>query len=109
MDRGEFGLILQAAVSGSFDFHQRTPEYSTRLDLTLQAVARQNVLQAVSHAALHFAIAAAGTSGESESKNAERALNLRREVLRLLYIQLKPDTTEQQLVELWKQQNDVNK
>lgn len=64
--------MLQAAVTGCFDFTEVTPLYYTKLALVLRELRRMNVTRLAENAALHCAILASASSGETKSTNMKR-------------------------------------
>lgn len=105
MERGDFGLILQAAATGSFDFTNVGPMYYTRLRLILNELRRLNTAQVAAHSALHCVISTIGADNDSSEENYRRLQKNRNLFKRMLNIEVddSDDTTiQQRLIDDWK-------
>ena len=99
--------MLQAAVSGCFDYTKITPFYELRLSLVLRELQRMNVVRLAENAALHCAILASTSSGENRSTNMQR-LDHNMGVMSLYLRQKDPnDDTEDNdpVLREWKKRN----
>lgn len=103
MDRSDFGLILQAAATRSFDFTQVGPKYFTRLALVLAELKRLNKAQAAAHAALHCVISTVMVDDESRKENYTRMQYNRQLMMKLLRLPVPKEATAQDTFEQLKQ------
>ena len=77
MERGDFGLILYAATTRSFDFTAVDPTYYTRLNLILKTLRRINNGLAAAQSAIHCSIGANHGDEKSRNENYKRMNNNR--------------------------------
>ena len=105
MERGDFGLILQAAATGSFDFTNVGPMYFTRLRLILDELYRLNLANVAAHSALHCLISTVGADKESSEENYKRLQKNRSLFKKMLHFNATEEddetTIQQHLIEEW--------
>lgn len=99
--------MLQAAVTGCFDFTNVTPYYESRLELVLRELRRMNVVRMAENAALHCAVLASTAIGEGRKKNFDR-LNHNMKILNL-YLRQKNQSDDPEdddpVLREWKKRN----
>lgn len=100
--------MLQAAVTGCFDFTKVTPYYDLRLKLVLQELRRMNVMRMAENAGLHCAVLASTATGEGRSKNFDH-LNHNMKILSLYLRQSDPNANSEDddpVLREWKRRNE---
>lgn len=107
MERGDFGLILQAAATGSFNFTNVGPMYFTRLRLVLDEMYRLNVAKVAALSALHCLISTVGADRESSEENYRRLQKNHGLFKKMLHFNVVEDdeaTIQQRLIDEWYRQ-----
>lgn len=101
--------MLQAAVTGCFDFSNVTPLYYTRLSIVLGELRRMNVTRLAENAALHCAILASASSGETRSTNMSRLEH--NMGIMSLYLRQRNEQSESEdddpILKEWKRRNGI--